>query len=116
MLEHTRKRRTDTIELCFRGPAARQEEAAEYLKNLGFVDTSETVPWREAVPFEAGQLPGVCLSGARNRAGFSQHKLAELTGIPQRHLSEMENGKRAIGKERAKILAEVLNTDYRVFL
>jgi len=116
MLEHTRKRHTDTIELCFRGPAARREEAARLLTELGFVDASETVPWREAVPFEAAQLPGVCLSGARNRAGFSQRKLAELTGIPQRHISEMENGKRPIGKERAKVIAEALNTDYRVFL
>jgi len=28
----------------------------------------------------------------------------------------MENGKRPIGKENAKKLAEVLHTDYRVFL
>jgi transcriptional regulator with XRE-family HTH domain len=42
--------------------------------------------------------------------------LAEKTGIPQRHISEMENGKRTIGKERAKVLASALKTDYRVFL
>ena len=43
-------------------------------------------------------------------------RLAELTSIPQRHISEMERGKRSIGKERAKKLAEALNVDYRVFL
>ncbi|WP_305047307.1 helix-turn-helix transcriptional regulator [Geobacter sp. OR-1] len=42
--------------------------------------------------------------------------MAELTSIPQRHISEMENGKRPIGKETAKKLAKALNTDYRVFL
>jgi plasmid maintenance system antidote protein VapI len=47
---------------------------------------------------------------------MSQVKLAELTGIPQRHISEMENGKRSIGKERAKVLAKVLNCDYRMML
>ena len=46
----------------------------------------------------------------------SQTQLATLTGIPQRHISEMEHGKRAIGKERAKQLADVLQVDYRVFL
>jgi len=64
-----------------------------------------------------GQPPwSVALRGYRYREDLSQTELAELTGIPQRHISEMENGKRPIGKERAKKLAEVLNTDYRVFL
>ena len=31
-------------------------------------------------------------------------------------ISEMENGKRPIGKETAKRLASALNMDYRVFL
>ena len=43
-------------------------------------------------------------------------KLAELTGIPQRHISEMENGKRPIGKEMAKRLGKALNIGYKVFL
>jgi plasmid maintenance system antidote protein VapI len=76
----------------------------------------ETVPWRDALPFEAGQLPGACLAGARYREGLSQRELGELTGIAQRHIPEMENGKRPIGKERAKVLAKALNTDCRVFL
>ena len=29
-----------------------------------------------------------------------------MTGLPQRHISEMETGKRQIGKERAKKLAK----------
>ncbi len=58
----------------------------------------------------------VSLRGLRTRENMSQVKLAELTGIPQRHISEMENGKRSIGKERAKKLAKVLNADYRMFL
>ncbi|MFH0788088.1 MAG: helix-turn-helix transcriptional regulator [Pseudomonadota bacterium] len=39
-----------------------------------------------------------------------------MTGIPQRHLSMMEHGKRPIGKKNAHLLAKVLNVDYRVFL
>jgi len=34
----------------------------------------------------------------------------------QRHISEMENGKRTIGKELAKRLGKALNADYKVFL
>lgn len=79
--------------------------------------SNRSISWREAFPeYTNEQLPGVCLAGARNREGLSQRKLAELTSVPQRHISEMENGKRSIGKESAKILAKALNTDYRVFL
>jgi DNA-binding XRE family transcriptional regulator len=58
----------------------------------------------------------VALRGYRTRENLTQAQLAEATGIPQRHISEMENGKRPIGKERARALAKVLGADYRVFL
>lgn len=64
-----------------------------------------------------GQTEGaVYLRGIRARENMSQTRLADLTGIPQRHISEMENCKRSIGKERAKLLARALNCDYRLFL
>jgi len=47
---------------------------------------------------------------------LTQVALSEFTGIPRRHISEMENGKRPIGKMTANKLAEALNVDYRVFL
>ncbi|PXF58580.1 MAG: XRE family transcriptional regulator [Deltaproteobacteria bacterium] len=52
----------------------------------------------------------------RHREGLAQRKLAELTGIPQRHISEMENNKRTIGKKNAELFAKVLSVDYSVFL
>jgi len=58
----------------------------------------------------------VILRGARSREGLTQVQLSEATGIPQRHISEMEHGKRIIGKETARKLAKVLHTDYRAFL
>jgi len=60
--------------------------------------------------------PGSRLVGARYKEDMTQKQLAEATGIPRRHISEIENNKRTIGKERAKRIAEVLNVDYRVFL
>ena len=59
---------------------------------------------------------GALLKGARYKEDMTQEQLAKASGIPRRHISEMENGKRPIGKERAKRLAEVLRVDYRVFL
>jgi plasmid maintenance system antidote protein VapI len=42
--------------------------------------------------------------------------LAEKIGARQNHISEIEQGKRAIGKVLAKSLAKVFNTNYKVFL
>ncbi|MBM9538322.1 helix-turn-helix transcriptional regulator [Desulfobulbus alkaliphilus] len=80
------------------------------------MDEPEAAPWQEAFPELQENAPGTYLTGARHREGLTQRQLADRTGIPQRHISEMENGKRPIGKETAKKLADVLEVDYRVFL
>lgn len=74
-------------------------------------------PWRDYFPEITNQaMPGVCLRAARTREGITQAKLAVLTGIPQRHISEMENGKRPIGRKSAQAIAKALNVDHRVFM
>lgn len=114
----TKKHRieTETIELRFLGPKKKRKQAIRTLGSLGFVDISDAVPWRECFPYTDEQLPGVSLSGARGKEGMTQRELSKLTGIPQRHISEMENGKRPIGKETAKKLGKALNISYKVFL
>jgi transcriptional regulator with XRE-family HTH domain len=75
------------------------------------------IPWREAFPDLTDEnIPGAMLAGTRHKEGITQRRLSELTGIPQRHISEMENSRRPIGKETARKLAKALNVDYRVFL
>jgi transcriptional regulator with XRE-family HTH domain len=77
----------------------------------------DSIPWRKAFPeFSEDELIGKALAGVRSREGLTQIQLSEMTGIPQRHISEMENGKRPIGKEMAKRLGKVLNISYKVFL
>jgi plasmid maintenance system antidote protein VapI len=79
------------------------------------LEKTDSIPWRR-VAERRGTIPSAVLRGARGKEEITQARLAEITGIPQRHISEMENGKRTIGKAAAKKLAKVLNTDYRVFL
>jgi DNA-binding XRE family transcriptional regulator len=117
MQAHTKKHLTETIELKFIGPIVNMASAVDALKPLGFMDTSDSVPWREAYPeCSEAELIGQALAGARYREGLTQMQLSEITGIPQRHISEMENGKRPIGKEMAKRLGKALNIGYKVFL
>jgi ribosome-binding protein aMBF1 (putative translation factor) len=66
--------------------------------------------------FPEGILPKDVLKGARYREGLTQVQLAARVGVRASNISEMERGKRPIGKEMAKRLARVLNTQYQVFL
>ncbi|WP_031385420.1 helix-turn-helix domain-containing protein [Desulfonatronum thiodismutans] len=117
MLEHTKRPHTETVEVVFRGPADHLGEASKAMAGFGFERADQSRPWRESFPDLTEQtLPGVCLRAARIREGVTQAKLASVTGIPQRHISEMENGKRPIGKKSAQIFANALNMDYRIFM
>lgn len=60
--------------------------------------------------------PATMLRGARYKADMTQKELADILGIRQHHLSEMENAKRPIGKQMAKRLADVFKSDYRLFI
>jgi DNA-binding XRE family transcriptional regulator len=60
--------------------------------------------------------PGRALRAYRNREDMTQKQTAEAAGISVQNLSHMENGRRPIGKEMAKRLAKVLNTDWRLLL
>jgi ribosome-binding protein aMBF1 (putative translation factor) len=60
--------------------------------------------------------PGDILRGARYREGLTQVQLAAMIGVKPSHISEMEKGKRPLGRDMAKRLAQALHTSYRVFL
>lgn len=80
------------------------------------ISASDTISWQELFPeYTEEEIPDVVLAGSRIKEGMTQKQLSEITGIPQRHISEMENGKRGIGIKRAKILADALNVGYKVF-
>jgi plasmid maintenance system antidote protein VapI len=74
--------------------------------------------WRKAASADIKKYSegGLMLKGARSKAEVTQKELAEELGISQHHISEMENGKRTIGKEMAKKFAAFFQTDYRIFL
>lgn len=60
--------------------------------------------------------PGMLLRGLRVREGCTQEEFAKLINVSQANLSKMELGKRPIGKEMAKRIADAFGLDYRSFL
>lgn len=60
--------------------------------------------------------PGILLKGLRYREGLNQIEFAKKLNISQTNLSAMENGRRVIGKELAKRIANIFQLNYRVFL
>lgn len=120
----TKKHHTENmVEVRFRGSASSINKLRRTAVTLKVVDLSEQkvedkefyTP-EEVSPELSWNRGGVCLRGARGKEGMTQKQLADHVGIAQHHISEMENGKRPIGKEAAKKLAAVLHVDYRVFL
>jgi len=99
-------------------PKDRAEGIVRLLQDFEVKDAKQTIPWREGVQdlIEKYTEPGVALKGARAKAGLSQNELADKLKIPQSHISDMENGRRPIGKKMAKRLAEALKMGYKVFL
>jgi len=113
----------EIVEINLRGiPSEKAElvkEAIEKILNLAGIplyskaDDDRVYSIEEVFPdFHTGNA----LRGLRSREELTQKQLAEMIGAKPNHISEMENGKRPIGKGMAKRLAKALKTDYRIFL
>lgn len=118
MLEHTKKPPTDGMRsICIRVPEGEAEAAVSFLRSQGYTiaddDRERNAPSEEVL----GEItPGRLLRGARHREGMTQQALADAVDCKKHHISEMENGKRPIGKQNARKLGKALNVDPRRFL
>ena len=60
--------------------------------------------------------PGALLKGLRAREDLTQTDLAKHLKMTQSDISQMENGKRPIGRTVAKRIEQLFEVDYRSFL
>jgi len=110
MLELTKRPHTDgRIEICAVIPASRYDAVVRAMEEAAEPDVSLAEAFPESTP-------GRVLCGMRGLREMTQAQLAAAIGAHKSHISEMERGKRPIGKEMAKRLGEALNTGYRIFL
>ena len=116
MQAHTKKHPTeDMITLRIKVHRHNASLVRRYAESVES-EEERTYSISEVFPEYTGKESQVALRAYRTREDLTQKQLSELTGIPQHHISEMENNKRSIGKERAKKLAEALHCDYRQLL
>lgn len=120
-------RHTETFDVTITGaghrpqtftlPSKREAEVKKLLLNLQDVG-DDWIPAEQVLPeaFDPVKGPAMALRGLRYREEFTQKQLADKVGVRQHHLSEMENGKRPIGKAMAKKLAEALNGNWRILI
>lgn len=104
MSVHTRTRHTKRVS----APRPRRKVRAK----------PKSTNWREVFKEELEKYgeAGLMLKGSRYKAEMTQKEVADALGISQNHISEMENGKRPIGKVMALRFAKLFKTDYRKFL
>lgn len=79
----------------------------------------DSVEWRSLAQGrikKQGGEPAYMLRVCRERLKLTQTALAKKLDLKQSNISQMENGKRSIGKIMAKKFAKVFDVDYRVFL
>jgi DNA-binding XRE family transcriptional regulator len=115
MLARTKKHPTESVK--FYGSPQTIRRLRKYALSAGAIEVSaDSIPVEEVSPELVANPHGVYLKGIRYREELTQEQLAELTGIPRRHISEMESGKRPIGRANARKLADALKADYRMFL
>jgi len=116
MRAHTKKHLTEElVTITLRVRRSKVPQLQRYAESLES-DEERSYTIAEVFPEYVGKEQEVALRAYRNREDMTQKQLADLSGIPQHHISEMENGKRSIGKERARRLAEALHCDYRQLL
>ena len=111
-----KKRESDCIQISVSIPAEKSDYIMQYLENQGCVCTDEKQDLVDAKELFADRTPANMLIGARGKENITQVELSKLTGIPRRHISDMENGRRPIGKQNAMKLEKALNISYRLFL
>lgn len=129
MSAHTREHNTDTQKFfcvivnlnnskkSYNIPLSHQKELERVLEKYSENDDTP-VAWEVLAKerIEKYKKSGLVLRGMRYREGLSQKHLAETSGITQNEISNIENGKRTVGKKIAEKLAKVLNFDYRMLL
>ena len=116
MLERMQKPHTNTVFLGVICEQAMVAEVKATLEAKGCTIRQEEKEWYTIEEVFPNLHAGDSIRGLRYRENITQKQLAEQVGISVQNLSNMEHGRRPIGKEMAKRFAKALNADWRLLL
>lgn len=93
------------------------ERIIPVLEELQVETVGELSSFEEEFLAETG-LPiyAINLRGLREREDLTQEEFGKRINVDRVNISHMERGKRSIGKDIAKRIAQEFDTDYRLFL
>lgn len=113
MQAHTKMHRTKNPRRSFN-----RKNSDRSIQSISFFEEEKGMSADEMIKNICGDLPeyAAALRGLRYREELTQSALGDLLGIAQTNISKMELGKRHIGKNLAKKLADFFHTDYKIFL
>ncbi len=105
------------VDLSYRVPVEKAEMVKRVMQAL-LEDGGQDDATGYVTPEEAfgPRSPARALRGYRYREALTQAQLAKLAGVTAQNISDMECGRRGIGKELAKKLGEALNAPWERFL
>jgi DNA-binding XRE family transcriptional regulator len=98
-------------------PKGTAHAVATLLDKIGEQDT-DSIPAEAVFPNlnDPFKHPMITFRGIRSKTGLTQKEVAERLGIAQADVSNIERGKRGIGKMLAKRIEKEFKIDYRRFL
>lgn len=94
-------------------PQSKVKGMLHLLEDYEYIDD-----WKESFKdlFKQSSEVATIIRGSRHKEEWTQKELADRLGTTQSNVALMETGRRKIGKSMAMKLAEVFQTDYRLFL
>jgi len=110
------KKNPDNLLFFISCPASNSNQIKQYLEKHGCKFLDKEQDRMNAKGFFAERTSANMLIGARGKENITQMRLSELTGIPKKHISDMENGRMPIDRQNALKFGKVLNISYRLFL
>ncbi|MBI5139552.1 helix-turn-helix transcriptional regulator [Candidatus Nomurabacteria bacterium] len=75
----------------------------------------KSIPWRELAKDRiqiSGGEAAYMVRLSRERVDMTQVELAKKLGMPQANISQIETGRRSVGKALAKKFAKIFNRDF----
>ncbi len=111
----TKERITDGfVDLSFRVPSGKAELAKRVMAAL--IQEEQDDDAQDIEDVLGPTTPGAALRGYRYREGLTQKDLAAKVGASAQNISDMESGRRVIGKDMAQRLGAALNAPWRRLL